>query len=178
MRLLLPILTVLLLLPGCSDEEDDRIARVGALVRDRDLDGLRALLDSDDAALKCRAASSLAWVTGEDAIPHHRLLVAWTDCGWKVQVEAAWRLAEEEAPDAADVAKTLLQSKDERFRWNGAAILAELTQPELRDTLESCKTGKGQEKFVGLWCDYGLCRLEGGRCSRPKMRTWEDSDDD
>lgn len=156
---------------GCRDKTDQHIQQVAELVKARDYDGLAALLDDPDEALRCRAAKALAWVRAPEAVKHHVALLSYDACGFEVRAEAAFRILEADAwaEGFAPVA-ALLKDPQREMRWNAAKTLGLSRQPEAIPVLDACT--EDPDVFVAAWCTWGLCRAKGGEknaCREPNM---------
>ncbi len=162
------VVAALVLHAGCRDRVDDNVATISGLVKASDYAGLVALLDSEDADLKCRAAKTLSWVRSPEAADAHVRLLSLEGCPWNLSVEAAWRLLEERAYDKTDKLVEQLSAKDRKMRWNIAKILGIMGDPDTRPALQTCLDDS--DAFVRAWCGWAICQIDKTPdCAVPNM---------
>ena len=156
------------MLVGCQGAEEKNATRIRGLQREGDLEALKSLLDTDDADLRCRAEKAVVWTRSLALAETHAALLGGHPCDWRVQTEAAWRLFEEDAPNAVPALVAALADPAPEVRWNVARILGYLRAEPARAALGRCESDA--DKFVAAWCRWSVCKLDGRPdCHRPNM---------
>lgn len=161
---------------GCKDSgSPDRIA--DALIR-QDYASIAKQLDATDLDVVCASVNALAWARSAAATPFQTKLLTDTRCGWKLRIEAAWRLAELRDTEALPEIQKMLDDPLPQVRWNSAFILGSWGAVSARPALRFCAESD-EEPLGKQWCAWALCELEKvenfakSPCPRPNMRRYE-----
>ena len=157
---------LLLFLTSCEGERE----RVVRYVHSGDYTTIVGQLDSTDMKTVCAAASLISWARSPTLVPNHLALLNDRRCGWRIPIEAAWRLAEGGKTGTVPQITSLLDDPMPEIRWNIAHLLGSWRTAAPRERLQKC-ADSDSSTLVQQWCRWALCRQPpgGASCQRPNM---------